>query len=336
MGIVTGASQDQLRLSTHKRRALFEKEMRSLHGERYTQYRRDYKQAGLFEFEPEFPVYVMFEQTYRCNFTCPSCIQGYTSARENFKDDTKRMGIDTFKKVIDECSREKCPSISMHSNDEPLLVKDLEKRIRYAKDSGIMEIIMTTNGSLLTKERFHALVDAGLTNLLFSTDAATPEVYAQTRPGGDFERVVEMMNYIKEYKKENKTSIPYTRASFVQSLLNAHETQAFADKFAHLVDEVEIQGFSSYYHYTDLIKPGDTDTIKDFSCNQPWRTVVIRPNGDVLPCCSFYGYELTVGNINENSLKDIYNSEEMKQMRIEHSQGEYTESACKACARSFS
>ena len=31
MGIVTGASQDQLRLSTHKRRALFEKEMRSLH-----------------------------------------------------------------------------------------------------------------------------------------------------------------------------------------------------------------------------------------------------------------------------------------------------------------
>ena len=106
--------------------------------------------------------------------------------------------------MIDECSREKCPSISMHSNDEPLLVKDLEKRIRYAKDSGIMEIIMTTNGSLLTKERFHALVDAGLTNLLFSTDAATPEVYAQTRPGGDFERVVEMMNYIKEYKKKIK------------------------------------------------------------------------------------------------------------------------------------
>lgn len=317
------------------RKGQAEQELARLHGSRYTEYRRLYQAAGWFEYEPPFPLYVMLEQSYLCNLRCPMCIQGLPAQRQAFEPSTSRMSWELYQRIVLEGERHGCPSIALHVNDEPLLVKDLPERIAFAKAHGFMEIYMTTNGILFTGEKVRQVIEAGVTHILFSVDAATEETYGKIRLGGDYAKVQEAIRMVLCVREARKTALPIIRASFVQNRLNQHETEAFTEKFSHLVDYVEIQGFSSYYGYTDQMIPLGTEPVKDFTCNEPWRKLIVRANGDVLPCCTFYGYEVVLGNVYQTTLFDLFNLPRMKRLRADFAKGIYNESACASCAKSF-
>ena len=79
----------------------FHKEMTSRLGDRYLEYREKYKKAANFEFQPEMPLYVMLEQTFKCNLSCPSCVHGYDSLKK--QNDTKNvMSFPAFCSVVDQ------------------------------------------------------------------------------------------------------------------------------------------------------------------------------------------------------------------------------------------
>lgn len=278
------------------------------YGSRYSDYRRQYEAAARFEYEPTFPLYLMLEQTYHCNLRCPICIQGLSEERKAFEPSSPRMSRDLFQRIVLEGERHKCPSIAMEVNDEPLLVKDLSERIRYCKEHGFMDVFMTTNGVLFTEKTVREIIDAGVTHILFSVDAATKETYDKIRLGGDFQKVIDAITMVRRYREERNSVLPLIRASLVQNRLNQHETEAFGAQFGGLADFVEIQGFSSYYHHTDQLIPVGASKVEGFSCIEPWRKLIVRANGDVLPCCTFYGYELVLGNVNSTTLHELYNS----------------------------
>ena len=57
-------------------------------------------------------------------------------------------------------------SIKLNYINEPLLRKDLEEAIQYAKSKGIINIYFVTNGSLLTEQRIEALLQSGVLRCL--------------------------------------------------------------------------------------------------------------------------------------------------------------------------
>jgi radical SAM protein with 4Fe4S-binding SPASM domain len=63
---------------------------------------------------------------------------------------------------------------------------DLDTMVAYATERGLV-VSMTTNGNHLTPLRAQALRQAGIGQLQFSLNGATPEVHGQTRP--HYERV---------------------------------------------------------------------------------------------------------------------------------------------------
>ena len=79
-----------------------EDELTRIYGKRYTTYRNNYQAACRFEFEPEFPLYLMLEQTYSCNLKCPSCIHGFPDDKKKFDSSTKVMPRDLFEQIIKE------------------------------------------------------------------------------------------------------------------------------------------------------------------------------------------------------------------------------------------
>ena len=328
-------SQDQLLNTYDNNLEATERTLLSLYGERYRTYRENYKLAGEYKYEPEFPLYLMLEQSYSCNLKCPSCIHGFPEEKKKFDPDVKIMPRSLFNQIIEEGEKNNCPSISFCVNDEPLIVPDLPERIAYAKEHQFMDLFITTNGTFLTLDLAKELVSAGLTRILFSIDAATSETYDKVRPGGDFARVVKNLEALVEYKNSMGLVLPAIRASFVNSQLNAHERDLFVEKFSPLVDYIEIQGFSAYYdHNTDLI-PEKSIQVTDFACNEPRRKLIIRADGDVLPCCNFYGYGVVVGNINSTPLKEIFNGKQLRSLRKEFAEGTYSLSPCNACSKSF-
>ena len=312
-----------------------EQEQLAQYGERYAEYRRQYRAAGSLEYEPPFPLYLMMEQTYLCNLRCPMCIQGLPDKRNLFEPGAVLMPWELYERVVLEGEQYGCPSIAMMVNDEPLYVKDLAKRIEFARDHGFMDVIMTTNGVLFTEEKVRQVIEAGVTRILFSIDAATEETYDKVRIGGDYQKVINAIDMVRDFRAKRKSVLPIIRASFVQNRLNQHETAMFYKKFSELVDYVEIQGFSSYYQDTDALIPQDVSPIDDFTCSEPWRKLIVRANGDVLPCCSFYGYEVVLGNLRDTTLYDVFNSRRVKKLRSDFKLGIYKDPACAACSKSL-
>ena len=114
-----------------------------------------------------------------CNYSCPHCnianpktlLKAYDGKIET------KMDFEKYKRIVDEGSDYNCPSIEPQGVNEPLLVRDFHKYVRYAYDKGFMDIMINTNASALTAKRSQQLLDSGITRLRFSLDAATPETY---------------------------------------------------------------------------------------------------------------------------------------------------------------
>lgn len=63
-------------------------------------------------------------------------------------------------------------------------------------------------------------------------------------------------------------------------------------------------------------------------CAAPWVHLYINPNGNMHPCCT--AWDVTFGNVNEQSLGDVWNSDIAKKFRKEIKQG-IKQRACNFC-----
>jgi len=106
------------------------------------------------------PLCVSFEITYNCNARCKHCHLG-GSAPEN------RAAPEEFGRI----SRELKPVVAQISGGEPLLRKDVEEVVRAIRRPGRAPfIVLTTNGSLLTGEKYGRLREAGVDEISLSLD----------------------------------------------------------------------------------------------------------------------------------------------------------------------
>ena len=108
------------------------------------------------------------------------------------------------------------------------------------------------------------------------------------------------------------------RTSFVSLKENKIETQQFVNKWREIVDSVEVQKEVSIQAYKDLeiLKNKEVPRLKkNYSCSEPWGQITVYADGTVAPCCNTFGRNLPIGNINENSIKEIWNGEKMTEIR---------------------
>ena len=73
-----------------------------------------------------------------------------------------------------------------------------------------------------------------------------------------------------------------------------------------------------------------------FRCSFPFKQIVINNEGDVLPCCTFWGESLSLGKLDgPSSIKKLWNSKEIQDLRKLHKEGRYFDNTiCKKCVES--
>jgi len=304
----------------------------------FLEYRENWKASQEFTKEFDFPLYILTELTFSCNYRCPQCILGDKDETKKFKPETPQMSMELFRKITNEGEKHGCKSLCLNHTNEPLLVKDLTDRIHYAREHGFVDILMNTNGELLTQELSGKLIKSGLTRLMVSIDANSSDTFKKIRVGGDFDLVRKnTLNFIK-IRNQMGLKLPLVRTSFVLQAGNKFELEAFEDYWKDRVDYVHIQRFSKPYDTADdsRISNKNLKSEKIFRCDQPNNRIVIRSDGQVLPCCSWYSYEIPVGNINDSSIYEIWNAKPMKDLRRIHYDGNYQlNETCKKCVGSI-
>jgi radical SAM protein with 4Fe4S-binding SPASM domain len=288
-------------------------------------FRNNYQKAGQFE-QLDSPVQLDIELNGGCNMKCPFCLHGYGDKRPN-----TLMPIERYEELIDEAVALGVRGLKLNYINEPMLRKDLEQCIAYAKSAGMLNIYMVTNGTLLNDKRRDSMLNSGITKLFISVDATTSETYNKQRLSGKFDLVVKnILDFIEE-RNSRGLRYPLVRVSFLRNALNIHEEEAF-QKFWE--DKADIIAFQKMNDLPDL----DTGltlngTVKDIEgCTFPFKQLVVDYEGDILPCCKMGGKKLALGNIEDMSLKAAWDSDQMKDLRLTHKENRWRENpVCTRC-----
>jgi radical SAM protein with 4Fe4S-binding SPASM domain len=261
-------------------------------------------------------LFLLIETTPGCNLRCPMCIHSldYTSAPD--------MSEELFDKVVKNIQQMKIPSIAMNQLNEPLLDKNIFKRIERVVNSGpMLDVHMNTNATLLNRENSEKILESGLTRLLIGFDAYTKDVYERVRVGAKYDKVLSnILNFLELKKKLNK-KLPAVRISFVRLSENEKETDKWADFWMDKADYITIQEYGTPVldDSKNYLIPKDDErssmAVSEVSCEQPFERAIIRGNGDVLPCCSPFAVKMPLGNIHKNSLEEIWHGKRAKELR---------------------
>jgi radical SAM protein with 4Fe4S-binding SPASM domain len=271
-----------------------------------------------------FPNHVDIETSSACDMRCPMC---YTVTPE-FKKlvRPKVMDFDLFKKIIDECAANGVYSVRVSLRGEPFLHPRIVEMIRYAKESGIPEVASLTNMLKLTPERFEELVDIGMDWLTISFDGLG-ETYERIRKPAKFDEAIEKIREFKRIKDRKGSVKPVIKIQSVWTYIQ-DDPQAFYDLFAPLVDEV-----ASNPEIDFNADDSQIEYLDDFTCPTLWQRLVIGADGRVLMCINDESTKHSIGNVNEQTIDQIWNGQALRSVREIHLRGEGHRKLepCKTC-----
>jgi radical SAM protein with 4Fe4S-binding SPASM domain len=301
-------------------------------GARYVEYRRQWRESEQFGAVPDWPLHLDVDTNYSCNLRCVMCPLGVPGRELPYG--ARLLDKRLYARVIEEGAARGLCAVRLGLTGEPLLRGDILDFVDIARRAGLVDIMLITNGMLLTPEISRRLIEAGLTRLQVSIDAVTAPTYAKLRRGGNFETVVRNVAGFLAARDEAGSDLPLLRVSFVRTAVNNHELEAFEDFWQDRADYVSVQ------EYADLVDtpesaaliPSDRREMTDFRCPDPWQRLALFVNGDVFGCCSDHGREYPWGNAFRDDIGHIWRSKAAETLRGLQQRGEwYRHPACRAC-----
>lgn len=276
------------------------------------------------------PLHLDIEPTNACNLKCPMCprtvLINDNTKEGNFEVGTMDMSL--FKRIIDEAADIGVYSIKLNWLGEPLIHPNIVDMVYYAKSKGIIDVMLNTNGVLLTEQLSKDLIEAGLDKIFFSFDSPYKNEYENIRIGANYEQVLNNILTLKKCRENLNKLNPLTRVSMVINDIKTNKYNDYINLFRDLVDII------AYVEYRNPIgTPNNKKANKvDFACSQLWQRMFIAWNGDVIPCCVDSEKELLIANLKNDCIIDIWHGENYKNLRQLHRNGEWWKiNRCKNC-----
>lgn len=294
------------------------------------------------------PVSISFEPTTSCNLRCPECPSGL----RQFTRPTGMLKKDFFTETIDDIHRHLLYLI-FYFQGEPYLNTDFLEMVKYASKKGIYTAT-STNAHYLTDEAARKTIESGLDRLIISIDGTTQDVYQQYRVGGHLDKVLEGARNIVKWKKELKSKTPFVFFQFLVVKPNEHQVEDIKRLAKEIgVDEVRFKTAQVYNFENDpnqLIPENDTfSRYKKTSdgkyaaknklanhCWKLWHANVITWDGLVVPCCFDKDAMHQLGNLKNESFKNIWHNSNYKQFRSELMSSRKNIDICSNCSEGVS
>lgn len=291
-----------------------------------------HKKIGI-PFKPRalyFPPMLIVETSSYCNLSCMHCPRTNAAKKDNSFEGL--MDFELYKKIIDEMSQYKYATLRPFGRGEALINPDFSHMIRYAKEKGVRKIWLNTNAVLLSPKKSKELLEAGLDMLEVSIDATTRETFEKIKGKDLYDRVVKNTIECCRLKKElyPKSEIVL---SFVESMINTSEKDAFVDFWQNYADYVRIRPV--HQHGALVSNQRSSKEKKEevrLPCSILWKRVEINYYGDLKYCEFDWENREVVGNVRNLSIKEIWNSERYKQLRRLHIEKRFSEiPLCSVC-----
>ncbi|MDY2585001.1 radical SAM protein [Helicobacter sp.] len=283
------------------------------------------------------------ETTNNCTARCTMC--GINEWRKKMESDY--MEDDLFYKIADEiiANKDKVMKVALFVGNEPLLDKNLSKRIQYLKSKEI-KVNFSTNGSLMDYDKAVEILESGVDHINFSIDGLDKQVYEQIRKPLKFEDVLgNVLQFIKlrdGLKKKTQIRISIIKTKQVDDDLE--RVCGFWNKMlnASLGDGIRIDDLSVVYgtqknlqkiNGMELDEKLPYHHTNEVPCYILWNTLVVKCDGSVALCNVDQCRKIKLGNLNNHSIKEIWNhnADKLAIMRKHLDSGRGSVDVCKNC-----
>lgn len=272
---------------------------------------------------PKIPEVYQIEAVAVCNLKCPFCPTGIGTAEVS---QDKIISLDLFKTIVDRDLKGSA-FVELQQRGEPSLHKHLPDMVDILRDK--VFVGMSTHGGLLHKPHVLEAV-LKMHYLTISIEGGEKEYYEKHRVGGSFNKLIENINLVME--ERGGAMYPIIDLQLIE--------------FSGVDRQLElVQNLISNYGWRCTVRTiqdtfrgqydPNVEVMCDELCTNPWYSVSIHADGDVVPCCMAFGKDIVYGNLKEASLETIWReSPVVKDFRKMHLTGDLPHMCATCYARS--
>lgn len=289
------------------------------------------------------PIVVVVDPSSDCNFGCVYCPCGKAGRslwREGRAAGT--MSYELCRKVIDDMLDfpGRINTLRFYKDGEPLMNRRLPDMIHYARKKNVADRIdFTTNASLLNHDLSLALIDAGLSRINISVNALTSSRYEEVCGVRiDMDRFIENIEFLHKNSGDCRIFLKTTDVG-----LDGEDPQRFYEMFGNICDEIAIEyvspswpdfGFGSLESRSETNIYGDAQARESLVCPFIFYQICVNYDGSVSPCFADWNHKLLIGDVNKESLVEIWNGPAMKAIRLPNLLGLRSElDVCNRCGQ---
>jgi len=267
------------------------------------------------------PAALGIELTNHCNLKCPECNTGsglITRSRGY-------MSTVLFEKIISEAGPY-LYNLNLYFQGESMMHPQFFDIL--GKCRGI-NTTLSTNGHFLTEENAEKIIASTLNKLIVSLDGMDKLTYNYYRVNGDLDTVMAGIRNISESVKRNHSSLEFV-IQFLVNRMNEkqlNEARKFASGMGAAFKAKSMQIINKDFYekwlpsqgrFARYRKTGRGYTIKSRlqnQCVRLWFNPVATWDGKVLPCCFDKDADHVMGDLNKESLRDIWMGEKFRNFR---------------------
>lgn len=273
--------------------------------------------VGSLDAEVTVPPSLQIEPTNYCNLECACCPVWRSPRARGFMD----LGL--YEKIVDDAADSGVSRLRLFLHGEPLLHPHMGKMVALAKARGLA-VHITTNGMPLNEKNSRAILDAGVTradHLTISILGATKETVEQIMHRSHYDKVVENISRFLELRRELNRNGPVVETIFYSMPQNENEEQQFIRFWRGKVDHVRLGGQISE-SFAGVGK-GAPQIARQKTCTNLWERMTVFWNGDVTLCCQDVDGQFVLGNLETQTIRQVWNSEQLQAIKRIHQTGRF-------------
>lgn len=301
-----------------------------------------------------------------CNLHCEACMcHGYPESRAlAARDPHKFMSLAQFSTIMDQGGK-LSHSLDLTSPGEAFLNPQFYDIVSLASHTHGLSVKVDTNGHIMDHD---AVVESGLSRILFAVDGFSQPSYEAYRTGGTLSTVVGNVEKLSETALRNNSPLDINVKFLVHKFTEGEVEQArahfarlpnvkfFTEVFFPPAPSLEFckkypfettPDFFEYWkttgerynlYYTDM-KTGRCVhkcmrmPFQDI-CSNPTQGIYILPDGECYPCCFAAGHraqELYMGNVFKIGLGEVFSGPLAQAMRRDYAASKGRLPLCSVC-----
>ncbi len=240
--------------------------------------------------------FIYIEITKKCNLKCPFCPSKDVSR-------TDYVSLESFKEIIEKIKLH-TNMVYLHVLGEPLLHPNFKEIIEICNDNNI-QVRITTNGTLLYRYDF-STININKINISLQALVNLNE-----------DEQIKYLEYLKQFLMQIAHKLNNHQMGVELRLWNNNDDDKVQKQNLFIKEKLnEIVVYQSYpnvrideeteFEWPSLDSPNNETP---FYCHGGQTHLAILTNGDVVMCCLDYLGHTKLGNIYQNSLSEIINSE---------------------------